>query len=701
VAIIGASDRSYYARSVYENLGRLGFPPDAITLVNPNRAEAHGRACVRALETAVDLAVLVTPAETVTALVRDCAAAGVGACLVLSDGFAEAGPAGVALQSEAAAAARDGGVALVGPNTMGLVVPRARLGTWGGPLPPVTDGTVSAVFQSSGLLNLLFGVFSARRIGLRLAISVGNEGGVTVADALRYAVDDEGTRSVVMFVESIAAVAPLREALERADELGKPVVVLRAGRSERARRNVIAHTGKIASSGAAWDALFKQTGAVAVRNVDELIDTTALFARAGARSRGGLGFATISGGDCTLFADLAERVGVTLPEPSRREELALIVGKPALVGNPLDVENLWRADQDRFFRAIEVLCREPSIAIAAFRLNLPETPERMRDAYVRVAALARTNGKLPVFLSRASEPLDPAWHALFEELGTPFLQEYERALRAMRALIAFDARHEARHQPRQASGARAPRDRVVVGRSPAREILASSRAGPLQWRQTKALLDAYGITFAETEAASSADEAVAIAARMRGPVAVKAWLPHKSDVGAVRLDLSTPEAVRAAFTDISARHGGADVVVQRMERGVAECLVGVSVDPALGAVLAVGLGGVLAEVLADVALRVLPVSDDELRAMPAELRGAAVLAGVRGRPPADREALVQLLARVARLALDAGELLAELDLNPVVLRAQGEGAVSVDALVVRSAAVADSSNRPLASTTTA
>jgi acetyltransferase len=697
VAIIGASDRSYYARSVYENLGRLGFPPDAITLVNPNRAEAHGRACVRALETAVDLAVLVTPAETVPALVRECAAAGVGACLVLSDGFAEAGPAGVALQSEAAAAARDGGVALVGPNTMGLVVPRARLGTWGGPLPPVTEGAVSAVFQSSGLLNLLFGVFSTRRIGLRFAISVGNEGGVTVADALRYAVDDEGTGSVVMFVESVAAAAPLREALERADELGKPVVVLRAGRSERARRNVIAHTGKIASSGAAWDALFKQTGAVAVGNVDELIDTTALFARAGARSRGGLGFATISGGDCTLFADLAERVGVTLPEPSRREQLAEIVGKPALVGNPLDVENLWRADQDRFFRAIEVLCREPSIGIAAFRLNLPETPERMRDAYVRVAALARTNGKLPVFLSRASEPLDPAWHALFDELGTPFLQEYERALRAMRALIAFDARH----QPGPASGARAPRHRVGAGRNPAREVLAASLPGPLPWRHTKALLDAYGIAFAETEAASSADEAVAIAARMRGPVAVKAWLPHKSDVGAVRLDLSTPEAVRAAFTDISARHGGADVVVQRMERGVVECLVGVSVDPVLGAVLAVGLGGVLAEVLADVALRVLPVSEDELRAMPAELRGAAVLAGVRDRPPADREALVQLLARVARLALDAGELLAELDLNPVVLRAQAEGAVSVDALVVRSAAVADSSNRPLASTTTA
>ena len=683
VAIVGASDRSYYARSVFENLGRLGFPLDQVVLVNPNRAAAFGRPCVPRLEAPVDLAVVATPTASVPAVIRECGVAGVGACVVLSDGFAEAGPAGAALQAEAAAAARGGGVVLCGPNTMGLVVPAARLGAWGGALPAVQEGGIAAILQSSGLLNLLFNLFAYRRLGLRLGLSVGNEAGLTLAEALGYAVDDDRTAVVALFVESVADPAAFRAALAHAAARRTPVVVLHAGRSEAARRNVLAHTGRLAAASEAWDALLAQHGAIAVGNIDELVETVALFARVRATPVGdGAGLLTISGGDCTLLGDLAARVGLPLPEPAGRAELAAIVGKPASRANPLDVENLWRSDTEAFFRAVERFCAE-RFALTAFRLNLPDDPERMRGAYARVREIARAAGTLPVFLSRASEPLAPAWHELFATLEVPFLQEYERALRALAALLAHSRRA-------------APVTRLPV----ARGHRLPPGEGPLAFEETLALLAAYGIPFAPSRRVTTAAEAVAAAAEVGYPVALKAWTAHKTDRDALRLELADAGAVREAFATLGGRAPGAPRIVQRMERGVVECIAGLSWDPQLGPVVLVGLGGVLAEALHDVALRVAPIAEADAQAMLDALRGRALLAGPRGRPSADVAALVDLLVRLSDLAVEQGGRLAALDLNPVIVRAQSEGVVAVDALVLRSAAVAARSSAPLAGSTT-
>ena len=672
IAIVGASDRSYYARNVYENSRRLGMPDDNIVLVNPNRTEAFGRACVPRLDRAIDLAVVVTPAAAVTQVVSECATAGARACVVLSAGFAEKGDAGRAIQDELAAAARVSGIALLGPNTMGVIAPHAGLGAWGGRLPALEAGGVAAIFQSSGLINLVVGLLARRRIGIRFAASVGNEAALTLADALAHAVDDEETRVVALFVESISDAPALRAALERADERRKPVIALRVGRSERARRNVIAHTGRLAASGETWDALLAQHGVVAVRNLDELVETTALFARASAFEGQGAGVLTISGGDCTLLADLAERAGLELAEPSRIAELRALVGKPALVGNPLDVEDLWRSDPETFFRAAEIFAAE-RFGVTAFRLNLPERPDAVRDGYARIAKAVRAGGHLPVFLSRASEPVDEAWHAFFHELDVPFLQEYERSLRAIAALLRRRAR--------------TPRTRREVRRhaiaNDARDVLKD-----------------FGIPFARTESVSSADGAVRAAERLGYPVVVKAWTAHKSDLGAIRLGLLDPGGVRAAFADVAARAPGADVVVQPMERGVAEILVGIVRDEQLGPVLVCGIGGVFVEALGDVALRIPPIDRDDALEMIDELRGRALLYGARGRPRADIDALADVLVRVGDLGVAGAEEIDELDLNPVLVRAQGDGVVALDVLLVRRRTSTDPSTAPVASTTT-
>ncbi|MDE3193070.1 MAG: acetate--CoA ligase family protein [Chloroflexota bacterium] len=674
VAIVGASDRNYYTRSVFENLRTFGFPPGRIHLVNPNRPEAFGVACVPRLDVPVDLAVVATPKATVPDVVRELAAAGVRACVVLSDGFAESGADGAKLQAEVAAAAAP--MLLVGPNTMGVVVPGASLGAWGALLPPLREGDVSLLFQSSGLLNLFMNLVSARHIGIRAAISVGNEASLSYVDHLRALVDDERTRVVATFIESVADGRALRAVLERADELGKAVIALRVGRSERARRNVVAHTGRLAASGAAWDALFRQTGVLTVANVDELLETVALFARAARKhvEGDGVGLVTISGGDCTLLSDLAVRVGVRLPEPSARAELAQLVGKPTLLGNPLDVEDLLRVDPERFFDALELLTSDPQVAVVGIRLNLPDKPtDALRESYERAATIVRARRKVAVALTRASEALDPEWHALFEELDLPLVEEYEKALKAIGSLLAFTSRRT-RATVRTASPRRS---------APSASQLPSGD-GRLASAEAARLLAAYGIPFAETVAAPSADAAVAAAERLGYPVVLKADVAHKSDLGAVRVDLRDAGAVRTAFEEIAARAAGAPVLVQHMETGVVECLVGVSADDRLGPVLAVGLGGVFVEVFNDVLLRLPPLGEGDVREMISELRGAALLRGARGREPADVDALTDLVMRVSEMAVDLDGRLSQLDLNPVIVRGGSKGATAVDALVTLS-----------------
>jgi len=676
VAIIGASERNYYTRSVFDNLRAFGFPEDRITLVNPNRPEAFGVACVPRLERAVDVAVVATPRATVPGVVRELAAAGVRSCVILSDGFAESGPEGVRLQAEVRDAA--GAMLLVGPNTMGVVAPGARLGLWGAPLPPLRDGPVATVFQSSGLTNLFLNLAAERRIGIRAAISVGNEAGLVLADHLAALVDDPAVRVLVTFIESVTDGPALRRVLERAQAAGKAIVALRVGRSDRGQRNVTAHTGKLATPGAVWDALFAQTGVMAAGNIDDLVETTALFARAShvPLRASGVALVTISGGDCTLLADLADRVGLPLVEPRERARLAEIVGKAGLVGDPLDVEDLLRTDPEGFFRAVEVLAADEQVGVLGIRLNLPDRPgEALRDGYRRVTQVARTHGVLPVFLSRASETLDPLWYALFDELDVPFVREYEKGLRAVAALLAFRGRQASRETKRSTE-----RTGPVRVYAMPRFVL---RPGPgvVPYREAAPLLRRLGLPLATTEIATSPDGAVAAAERLGYPAVVKADVPHKSDLGAVRVDLRDAAAVRTAATEIAARAPGHDVLVQRMERGVAECVVSLSYDEQLGPVVTVGSGGMFVEVLKDVALRLPPITEADAHEMIAQLRGAPLLQGARGREPADVDALAGLI--VALGLYDLGGI-ATLELNPVIVRARGKGVVAVDALVIAS-----------------
>jgi len=689
LAIIGASDRNHYAVNIFKNLQNMGFDPQKVVPINPGRSEVFGLKAYPSITDVpgdIPLAVIAVNNKAVVSVVEEAGKRGVKAGVIFADGFAEGGEAGKQLQQELTAAAKAANLKLLGPNCMGFVSMRAKLGIWGGELPKsLRAGNIGCIFQSSGMMNLLMMVGAKRGLGFHVCASGGNEIVLNSADYLSYQAQCPEIEVVATYFEA-APKEPERfgAALDRAIANGKSVLVLRAGKTERAKKNVIAHTGQLAGSAAAWDAFFEQHGAVIVNDLDDLIDTTALFAGAKLRPdkhERGAGLITISGGDCTLLSDIADQEGVAVPDlsPATQKVLVESLEKPTLLGNPLDVEDLQRINPEAFDRCLEKFFQEPKIDMLGVRLNLPDAITPAADQlYTRISDLSKANDKRVFILTRASEPPTTLWYDKLNVLGLTFTGDYRKSLRAMSRLR--------KNERDRAMGRFAPLTRASA--APARRQLDS---GVLSYTETQELLRAYGIAAAPTVLARSAGEVVAEAEKLGYPCVLKiasAAIPHKTELGALRLGLRNREEVQTAYQEmlagVRAKKPGAGIegmLVQKQIKGV-ECLLGIARDEQLGPTLVMGLGGVFVEILADVQIRIPPISTAEAKRAFESLKGAKILAGARGAPPADIEALADMAARLSWLAYDLGGDIAELDLNPVMVLPKGQGACAVDALLV-------------------
>ena len=694
IAIIGASERNHYAVNVFKNLQNFGFDVTKIVPINPGRSEVFG---LKAYPSIVDvpgdipLAVIAVNTKSVVAIVEQAGKKGVKAGVIFADGFAEGGDAGRQLQNDLTAAARGANLKLLGPNCMGFVSMRAKLGIWGGELPKnIRPGNIGCIFQSSGMMNLLMNFGVRRGLGFHVCASGGNEIILNSADYLAYQADCPEIDVIASYFEA-APKEPGRftAALDRAIANGKSVLILRAGRTDRAKRNVIAHTGQLAGSAAAWDAFFEQHGAIIVNDLDDLIDTTALFAGAKVRPdkhERGVGLITISGGDCTLLCDIADQEGVPVPElsPETQQVLVESLDKPTLLGNPLDVEDLQRINPEAFDRCLEKFFQEPAIDMLGVRLNLPETiTPSSEKLYQKIADLSRSNDKRVFVLTRATEPPAQVWFDKLNGLGLTFTGDYRKSIRAMSRLRRNERdRAVERFLPAARSGA-----------VPSRPQFTS---GILSYEATDKLLQAYGIPLAPAVLAKWGDQAAAAAEKLGYPCVLKVCsidIPHKTEFGALRLNLTDRESVQTVCEEMlagvwakkpDARIEG--ILVQKQLKGV-ECLLGIARDEQLGPTLVMGLGGVFVEILADVAIRIPPISAAEARRALESLKGAKIFAGARGAPPADIDALADMAERLSWLAHDLRDDIAEMDLNPIVVLPKGQGAFAVDALLVTRQAV--------------
>ncbi len=688
VAVLGASTNPSVGRGMIETL--LGFEfPGTIYPVNPKYDSILNIPCYASLSdlpAPPDVVAFCVAPSRIPENFRLLPEIGAKAAVIFGGGFAEAGEEGRAIQAELVGICKENGIALCGPNCMGVINPGAKSATY---LQPATDpgaiaGNIGLISQSGQIcISLLADV---RRFGFSLVVSTGNEAVVNAADILEYMVDHEATRIIATFTESIAEPERYVAALDQAANKGKPVVVLKVGKNERTRAVITTHTGGLAGDERVFSEVLRAHRAIEVSDVEGLVEV--LAACQGRRWPKGrhLSVVTSSGGTAELMLDIADAAEVQLPPLPAEEfaEVKRIVGDVAGDGNPLDA---WGQGNFRLNipHALSVVGQTSSTdAVVLSSDNDDDAPlgrietslERMMLLHEADRASAKPHYHLTVRPGlRITEQI-----SRLTEYGIPSLFGIRAGLSAVDRLARWVIWQGKIHQPDQAIGSTEHAEFGFADRKTINEY------------DSKRLMHRLGLCVTKERLVPSAEEAAQAASEIGYPVVLKAVsddIPHKSEHGLVLVGLEDASAVAEGWKTLEERIASLDsggsapgVLVQEMVSEGIEVFAGVAHNPAFGHALAFGLGGVEIEVNRDFALRMLPLRNGDAEQMIGEIRGAALLGSFRGRPPADTASLATCLYTLSDLMVSAGPLIEEIDLNPIKVLPEGKGCVIVDALII-------------------
>ena len=686
VAVFGASDNvAKFGGRIMHYLVKHGFA-GRIVPINPGRTEVLDRRCYPRISDApgpLDVAILAVPPPAVVPAVAECADAGVRCCVVMTTGFAEAGPDGGARQEALVEIVRRTGLRLVGPNCMGLINPHHRLALTSSLVLEVESllpGRVGLVSQSGALMVSMYNRAHDAGIGFSACVSLGNQADVEICDVLDYMLADPGTDAIALYVEGFRDAPRFLALAEDAQGRGKPLLVVKTGRSDAGVRAARSHTASLAGSYAVFEAVCRERGVLLTDDPDGMILAADLLCRYDAPGECRIGVLSPSGGGAAIAVDRVAEAGLELAvlRPATKDALLEIL-LPPQADNPIDLGG--RRDGNPIAaadRAMSVLAADPGVG--AVLVALTTTP--FYEETTRALASAAVRSGKPVLFAVTPGSAADGPRRILRELGCHY---YDRFDDALRVATLWSGHRRAMRGRRASPNRRASPDRVQP--LPDRlEALRRLPAGMLTAPQVRPVLEAYGIPVAQERMATNVEEAVSAAAALGYPVALKAvcrGLVHKTDAGVVQLGLAGPDAVARAWDRVTAAVRRLPEVefqgctVQEMVEGEGEVIVGARRDEQFGPVVLVGWGGVLVEVLHDVALAPAPVSAGRAVELLEGLRMWPLLAGVRGRR-LDVERVADIVRRVSLLAADLGERLVELDVNPVVVRAAGEGAVAVD-----------------------
>ncbi|WAI81736.1 MULTISPECIES: acetate--CoA ligase family protein [Achromobacter] len=696
IAIVGASSSPAKIGAVpVRYLVEHGYD-GAIYPINARADQIEGRRAypsLRAVEAPIDLAVFAIPASSVDAALDDAIAAGVKNIVMFSAGFAEMGKEGEQAQAAFAARAKAAGIRVLGPNCLGFMnVARAVYATFS----PVVatganeSGCVGIVSQSGAFGAYAYAMARERGLGLSAWITTGNESDIGVADCIAWMARDPATRVIMAYLEGCKDGRKLRDSLDLAQAAGKPVVVVKVGRTELGALTAASHTAALAGDDAVFDALFRQHGAYRARTIEEFFDVAHGLAVAGLPPNKQVGLLTVSGGVGVMMADEAADAALEVTALPVAAQAMIHARVPlAATHNPVDITGQVTAEPDLLEATARIMLGEAGHgSLLIFLAAFGATPA-MRILQQQMAQALRNDfpGRLIIFSTLA----DTAQQRALEAAGCLSFTDPARAVRVMAAMQFFIRQQERVNRP----DAETPWSDAFAA-MPAPED-ASTAPGPLRrgaHNEADALrtLAAHGIPIVPFHRANSRDDVIAGAQSLGFPVAMKvlsADITHKSDVGGVVLNIHDADEAAAAYARIldaarsfapNARIDG--VLVARMVRGGVECILGARRDPALGVVVMLGSGGVTVELLGDVTFRLAPVDIDQARAMVGELKTARLLQGFRGKPPCDVEALAEAIVRLSRFALTAGDSLESVELNPFVVLPAGQGALALDAVLL-------------------
>jgi acetate---CoA ligase (ADP-forming) len=644
----------------------------------------------------VDLAILIVPAQYVPTEVERCGRAGIKAAMILSSGFAEEGEAGAHMQDEIRTTARRYDMAVSGPNSEGFAnIPAAFCPTFSpvleknaGPIKPARalgGGQVSIVSQSGGLGFAVFDRARPRNLAFRHVVSTGNEAVLEAFDFVDYMLDEGMTDVFLLLLEDVKSPERFKRVADKALHAGKPIIVGKIGRSEAGSRAVASHTAALAGSEAAYRVMFDRYGVIEARELDDMIDFAVGFLACADRMPTGkrIGICTASGGAGVWMADACAAAGLEVPvlDQATRKSIDVHIPSYGTSQNPVDctAQGVHKIGYATF---AHLVAQSPLIDAVVVVVTA------RRSAFLEIDLPKLENVKndtsKPTFMWTYTLPSDRSVEIL-NAAGYPLFTGALGCARTIRAMGDYRAlREQTLNKPATACTSHPARDNV-------RAQLAAS-ATVLSEYQARSLLGAYGIGGNVGTLAGSSAEAEATAKIIGGPVAVKiqsADIPHKTEVGAVALNVP-PENVRAAYERVlesakrfvpSAVIEG--VLVQPMAPAGREVIVGISRDECWGPLLMLGLGGVMVEAVRDAVLASVPLDHQAALALIHRLKASAVFGSYRGMPPADTEALADLMVKLSQFAFDHGDDIAEVDLNPVIVHARGNGVTVVDALIVK------------------
>ena len=691
IALVGATEQSLWSAILVANFRNCGYTGE-VHLVHPRRTEAFGQRCypeLGAIPGDVDHAYLMTGTSAALDVVEDCGRKGVRNVTMLTSGFRETGPGGEALEEALVGRCRELGIRLQGPNCLGFVNYHDQVPAYGLILaPPLEPGGIALLSQSGAMLLQFHRLGQARGIGLAYTVSIGNEAMLDAADFLDELLGRSEVRVLGALLEGIRNPDHFLDVADRALAAGKPLVVLKVGRGEATSRSVAAHTGSLVGADAVVDAAFRQHGVVRVRSLEELVETCGLLAVGGWPAGPRTAVITTSGGSCGMIADLAHGTRIEMPDfgDETKRRVADILPTFGTPQNPLDTTGVIIDQPDLLGQCIDAVVAEGGYDALLINSDAPRDPGPNPDLTERrIAALADALERAPLFTVLASSSsLDPAPYSreLMARHQLHFAGGLEMGVRTLHHAIGYGlarAVATSRHTRSVARGREAP-------------FMVEGWRGTVAELETKRILEEYGINPPAERLASDANQAVGIAAEIGFPIVLKVHSPdiaHRSDVGGVRVGLSDGAAVRAAWDEVlasvrwhrpDARIDGM-LVAQQVEP-VVELIVGLKMDEVFGPVVVAGAGGLFVEVLEDVALRLPPIDDDEAQSMLRELRIAPLMRGARGRPEGDVAAAARVLVQLGELALDLGPRLRALDINPLLMLREGQGALAADALLV-------------------
>jgi acetyltransferase len=690
IAIVGASTKSSKpgGRPV-RALRKRGYA-GKVYPINPSYEEVEGYECYPSLLDVpgdIDMAIISLPAESVLDVLRQCAAKDVKVVVIFSAGFSEIGAEGTELQQQVRDLARASNIRILGPNSLG-VINSANSATASfafiADLDPVTPGTLAFVSQSGAFGAMMYAQATEAGVGCSSFTSVGNEAEAEFSDFVGYLLDTPETQVIGGYLEGARDGDKLRRIAEKALSLRKPMLILKVGRTGAGARAASSHTGSLAGDDQIYDAFFRQMGIVRIEALPDLT-SFAILHRSG-REYLGKRVAILggSGGQGVLLADRCERLGLSVPEitGATREKLEQCLPDFASARNPIDLTAQGGRDTSTWGKCLRALVDDPGIdVVLAQAFFREEVGMKVAEELVEICQSTHKPVVLMTHHRDDSEFVSKCI-ALVEGAGIPILSDGLQAVEAVAKLCWYCEKAS------QVGDVEFPLPRILPGEGVDALIHFPDRLSEFQ---CKRILSCYGVPVTSEGLATSAEMAVEQARELGYPVALKIQsgeILHKTEAGGISLDLESDDDVRAAYHEVvaSSKRFSPDaavqgVLVQEMLKDGVEVIIGTTKDPVFGHVIMFGLGGIFVEALRDVSFRIAPVTRRDAEEMIGEIKGYRVLQGMRGKPPADVDAIVDAILRVSQLVTDYADEIEELDINPLVVFS--EGAKAVDALVTR------------------